>query len=546
MAEAGRTLRRDRGSTPASPTPEEFVRIFDVIPIKTYLFFATDNPEDYTAVAYVLHWNRRYGSNEIHHEDLRSQAEALTIATGGRDLPEERFQPMVDALHKYGVLERRVATGSIRSIHDWRRNYSLYWITENAHRLFSLLEYGEGLRVRQISSAEGRDFVRLMDERLEEVVFELENLPEAKTEQIALARNEKIRQQYQTLNLLHTQEFRQFKDFLSELNAALVEFGRRPDIDLDELPEVRSWLESYVRDMLVFFRERSNKIVKSARKLRNPPHADMLQLGYDLAREAATTPFGSPTQASHPPPERMVASFIQYFEKRQGLDQQTKRIQQSTADTMRRLDEHYRRLAEQSHVLNLLKLRTHEILAIDFNNAERAQSVERWLANLYAAPPVLFAPRIGSSTERGEPPRPGRSRENRRPPIAGAKVHKATGTALGMKHVDDERAERINTFVESRILRGKDAVKLRVLRIEGLSDFKVLLEAVKADPLHLHSPISREFIFHVEDPRGVPHDPIDIVEWIAPEGTYTGPNLTIKRKIARTSQSEGVEAVEQR
>src|SRR6185369_9096307 len=90
---------RSRSSSPTAPTPDELTRLLEVLPPSTFRFLTADMPEDYAAIAYVLYWNRRYGSNEVPHDDLRKEAEALIIATTGRDLPEQRYQQMLDALY---------------------------------------------------------------------------------------------------------------------------------------------------------------------------------------------------------------------------------------------------------------------------------------------------------------------------------------------------------------------------------------------------------------------------------------------------------------
>lgn len=527
---AGELAVRVAAPPAQGPTAEEVRRVLLAIPKDSYRFLTAENSEEYATIAYVLYWNRRYGLNEVQHDDLRRDSEAVLAAMTGGSLEEGRFQAMLDYLYEWGVIDRRVATMNIRSIRDWRRNINQYWLTEDAYRLFEMLEYAESLKSRQISGAEGRDYVRIVEERLARLAQDVDSIPRASTEDQRTERAETLRQLYHSLTLLHANEFRQFKDFLTNLNAALIEFGRRPHVDMQELPQVRLWLEAYVREMLVYFRERSARIVKHARAIRDSHNMPLLHLGHELAIQMATTPFSRPSSASHPAPELVLLSFIQFFDKRQGLDQQARRIKESTAETARRLEEHYQRLAETSQVLELLRLRTHEILATDPTNDARQRDVAAWTANLFLPRSVQWAPRLGTQEAQGAPPRPGRYHENRRPPITTAGVHRPTGDASGALRVNEERAGKINDFVESKILRGADSADLRTLSLDTLDDFRILLAAVKYDRLHLASPISRHFIFIVEDTRRHPHDPLVLLTWIGEDGEYTGPNLRVRRK----------------
>src|SRR5438067_10256038 len=101
---AGESALRVIAQSTQGPTAEEVRRLLLAIPKDAYRFLTADNSEEYATIAYVLYWNRRYGLNEVQHDDLRRDSEAVLAAMTGGSIDEGRFQPMLDNLYEWSVI----------------------------------------------------------------------------------------------------------------------------------------------------------------------------------------------------------------------------------------------------------------------------------------------------------------------------------------------------------------------------------------------------------------------------------------------------------
>jgi len=511
------------------PDAREAFSLLQVLPADTFRFLTSEEAPSYSAITYCLYWNRVFLQNEVSHDDLRDQASDI-LRTIGIELDESRFQRLLDQLCNWHVIDRQYSAPSIKSVREWRRRPYYYWLTEDGFRLYQLLQHGQGLREARPFGSVGKDFVRSLEVRLQQLLSDLHNLQGRPPDDSKEDYSVRLRKAYRDLRYLHQTDFQQFRDFLTKLNSYLVEFGRDPGVDFQKLQRVRDWLQSYVEDMLIFFREASDRLVEIAGVLERDGLA-LLAEGHQLEREDAYgNPFDPPTPVSHPPPLDLLRPIIHFFERRGALDDQTDRIRDSTSATIRKLEEHYRRLAESSYVTQLLNMRMQEMRSLDLSRISRRERLARWLNDLMLPSLVPFAPRIGTFQKQGDPPRPRRKYEYLRREHTDCVAQEPSGSAEPVLGPDLNLVEQVNSFVEERILRGADRSPLEQVHISDLKEFRTLLEAVKNDPLYLDAPVSRYFSFIVQDPRGNPETPIKLLHWVGRDGRYLGPNLIFCRK----------------
>jgi hypothetical protein len=394
-----------------------------------------------------------------------------------------------------------------------------------------LLQHGRGLREARPFGDVGKDYVRGLEARLNKVLEDLRNLPNERGPQEA-QRKEALRKAYRDLRYAYSTDFQQFRDFLAKLNGYLVEFSREPTVSFEKLQQVREWLQSYVEDMLAYFREASNRIVSTVGLLETET-GTLLDHGYELEKlETLGNPFDPPTPISHPSIHDLLRPLINFFDRRGGLDDQAERIRESTSATIRRLEEHYRRLAESRFAIQLLEARMREIRSLTMDGTNRDVLLQAWMNRLYIPGLVPFAHRIGTRSKQGKPPIPRRRHEYSRPEHTEIPAASLSDDEEGVLGPDPNLAHQINQYVEARILGGAETVNLENVHVNEMREFRMLLLAVKNDALYLKAPLHRFFRFEVIDPVGSTADPIRIIQWTGKDGTYTGPNLSFRRKTS--------------
>lgn len=523
----GTTQEPERSSPargPGLPTADELTRLLRVIPPDVFNVLTTDLRLEYGTIVYSLFWYRAHVKVEVPHDELHETCDDLLRRTRGSRLTDAQFLEYLNQLVAWRVIDQRINPQRIQSINDWQRKPFHYWIRDEAFRLFQLLQKGLALMDIGPSTGQAKDYARRIQERLADIGRGLE------TPDPGAGATERLRQAYRDLRHVYGQELHDFRDFLTRLNGSLIEFGRQPIVDFAELQRVVEWLKSYVEETLNYIRNRGTQIVQAADHLL-ANSTDELNAGYELDR-ADTNPFDPPTDLSHPKPSPILWGLIHFFEPRGDFDEHADRIRASTNQTLLRLEEHYRRLAESNLVSQYLQLRIQEVLAVDVADERCQRDLQDWTNRLMAPRLVAFAPRIGSNQAQGKPPIPGRFRENRRPPVLDVRAATPTGQPQ-RQEFELETAQRINEFVETRILRGRDQATLADLDLQTLQDFKDLLDAVKNDPGILGTRIHRRFAFTIHDPRIHPADDLDPVVWLRSAETFTAPNLIVRRKQAR-------------
>lgn len=485
----------------------------------------------YGSITYALFWHMMFRQNEVAHDDLRDASNDILRAIG-QDLDEPKFQRLVDYLWESGVIQRQYSAHSIKNVREWRRRPYYYWLTDEGFRLMQLLQHGLGLRDARPFGDVGKDYLRGLETRLDQIANDLREATKPRANQPVAERQDHLRKAYRDLRYAFSTDFQQFRDFLTKLNGYLVEFSKEPTVSFDKLQRVREWLQSYVEDMLAYFRDASRRVIAITKSL-DLEMGEQLQFGYEFEKlDAMNNPFDPPTPVSHPHPRDLLRPLGNYFRRRGGLDDQADRIRESTSATIRRLEEHYRRLAESRYTIQLLDARMREIRSLDWAQPDRQARVQAWLNQLFFPGLIPFAHRIGTPAQQGKPPEPKRRHEYVRPEQTDITAAQLSDDDAGILGPNPDLAAQINDFVEQRILRGADSVPLERIHVNDLHEFRTLLLAVKNDELYLHAPLHKYFRFRVRDPVGSVADPIRIIQWTGRDGTYTGPNLTFERKPA--------------
>lgn len=512
----------ERADRPSAKDVHDLLHAFP----PTVLRFLTveENAVEYATLAYLLYWHQTFGKSEVGHDELREQAYPI-LESLGIDLGEARYQQLLDQLYEWRVVDRAYSARGIKSVHEWRRHPYYYWATKDAVRLIEALRQSQAQAAAHAIGSVGRDFLRLLTARLAKVVQDLDRGQPGPPE---------AHQAYRDLRHAHLVEQQQFRAFLANLNSHLIEFGRSVNIEQEQLERVSQWLQSYVGDMLTFFRESSRAILSSVRSLERH-HLSVLADGYETDLRQESNPFQAPTATTHPTPRTLLHAFNSFYQPAGGLEDQASHIRNSTSATIRRLEEHFRRLAETTYLTHLLNLRIREIIDADLGDPGNQQRVRDWLGWLIAPRTTPYAAGIGSPERQGRPPWPRKRRASARPPILDSPVEEHQGTRTGARIIAEETVTRINAFIDEHVLCGRDEATLAGLPLEDFSAFRTLLEAVKDSKLVLDDPKAKRFTFTVHDPRNQPADLLSIVRWVTPKGTYAGPLLTFRRIAKKTA-----------
>ena len=508
------------------PAADRVLALLNVLPRDTFAFLTAPNARDYMGILYVLYWNTRWKSPEVLHDDLHAKVNTLIRQISYEPLRDAEFNSLLSKLHEWALIGKQV--GVAPSPKEWRVDWHQYWLKDDAYQLILALEEIHTRKQRKPTWTKGRDYIRTVNDGLRHILDKLHDAEQAGRGDVD--RGESRRQAYSDLLELHDRDFGDFRTFLSDLNKDLLEIGRAPNVDFDRLETLIDRLQAFVHETLHFFQARGEEIRRTAALLQDECLPGLIE-GYAIERsayEASTR--APPSDATHPHPATPLRGILTYFDWDGGLDRQARRIQSSAFLTMQRLREYYQAFTLRSRVRELLDARIQEFVRLG-DNASTDDALAGWTLHLFPIFHVSFAPGIGSLANPGDPPRPGRKYAYHRTQVIDCKVDQPVDTIISVRQRAEQIAEEISNFIETRILRGRDEARFADLNLQDHQDFRILLEAVRNDPLVAATGIAEYFRFTIHDPRASSTDPVDVVEWIhAIDAAYYAPDLIVRRK----------------
>lgn len=434
-----------------------------------FQFITAAKAPDYMRILWVLARNRRDHKFEIYYDDALIETLLEVPPTRSTPYDADTFREDVKTLEGWGNLHQRMEPRRIETLGDRRRTRYLIRLDDETVAILEFLQS----RAEQTGAFVDRGRHLLQDAA--------ERLAEANKLAVALKDGEGSNDEYLRLAYLIVEANAKVSDASRELvnfDASLVEFARQP-FRLEALSDVVDRLQLYVEDYIDRVRENRGLIYANARKLQNAAVLEVLSKANDQVSIAMRA---NPLAASHhtEPLEDVVQGLTRFFRSHGTFEDLLERVHHAARNVVRRVQSHVEDLRRRNIRIETLRERTREIANLADGQVAAAN---HWFNDLFASGHVPGDARHGTPAEKAMLPLPAKRHEATRPAYRGSFIEDKTAHVVKARELERERIERVNKFVETKVLQGQVRTSVSRANIERLDDLRLLLDAYKLSRL---------------------------------------------------------------
>jgi hypothetical protein len=470
------------------------------IPFEKLRFLTAERRRAYAAILWTLLGHRRSHEIEVYYDDLMIEAIVVVPGVEPGIYTPDGFRGDVRQLEEWGNLApRRLEPRRIETLADRSLQKFLCRLDDDTAAVLEFLEGRSRAAVAALSDR-GRHLLRDADERLGEALrLARQQLREAAPparEPVSPVREEvpapdrepaaaaaPASDDLLRLSYLVFEADRKVDDAARELaafDAALVGFAVSP-FQLQALAEVVDRLERYVEDYIAEATVRARALHRTARKLLRPALAAVLSRSRaEVERRMRDDPLLG--GAAGPPRDlgRALAELVPFFAPMGRFETLLERVHASARKVVRRVHKHVENVRARNIRIETLRDRSREMARLDAGDLEQANA---WINRLFASAHVVTDFRSGTPEARSPLPRPARRYESRRAAHTGEPLAAKQGRPGQSRALERLRLLHLGRFVEEKILRGAARAPLHGAALDGVDDFRSLLEAVKVHDL---------------------------------------------------------------
>lgn len=439
-------------------------------------FLTAERRRAYTAILWLLLARRRNHQVEVYYDDLLVEALALIPGLESGPYDPDVFRSDVQQLLDWGNLTLRLEPRRIETLADRRLQKFLCRLDEETAPVLEFLE----ARVRGTAAAvsdHGRHLLRDAAERLSEAVSLFRKIRRAGPAETSRA------DQLYRFSYLCLEADRKVDDAARELaafDAALVLFVINP-FRLEALAEVVDQLERYVEDYVAEATERARLLYRAARALLRPSAAGPLaEAQAVLEKRLRDDIFHRGTAGPLRTPLAVLESLAPFFAPAGRFETLLDRVHATTRDVVRRVHAHLESVRARNIRIETLRDRTRDMARLHDNHVDTAN---QWINALFRSAHLVTDLRSGTPENRAAPPRPARRYEPSRGVYTGGYLEGKRGFPGQTRALQKALWLRLGRFVDEQILHGQARAPLHEASFSGATDFRLLLEAVKAHDL---------------------------------------------------------------
>jgi len=503
------------------------------IPVDKLRFLTSERRRAYAAILWTLLGHRRSHEIEVYYDDLMFEAIALVPAIEPGSYTPDTFRADVKQLEDWGNLApRRLEPRRIETLADRSLQKFLCRLDDDTAAILEFLEGRSGAAAVALSDR-GRHLLRDADERLAEALrlahkIARESPPPDPNPAApdAAAVDDLLR-----LSYLCFEVDRQVDGAARELaafDAALVGFAVSP-FQLQALAEVVDRLERYVEDYMAEATGRARRLHRAARSLLRPGLAATLARSHAQVerrvREDALFG-GSPGSLRDLRP--VLAELVPFFAPAGRFATLLERVHASARNVVRRVHKHVENVRARNIRIETLRDRSREMAHLA--TAEVAAAND-WINRLFASAQLVTDLRSGTPEQRSALPRPARRYETRRAAHGGEPLAAKRGRPGQSRALERYRLLQLGRFVDEKILQGADRAALSGAALDLVSDFRSLLEAVKAHGLRAGR--AREFLSYRVVRAGSDGAPAGRARFLLAGGQLDAPDVVFVRSGPR-------------
>jgi hypothetical protein len=413
----------------------------------------------YVTILFGMLLRRREHELEPLHEDLeRFLAPALAALETDRD--DQAFARDVDALVAWGCLERHAEPLKIRGYKDLRRERFRYRLSEDAVALLGWLEARLSARLEGRSD-DGRDL-------LVDVLGQLRELSRIVTLSHKGEREEDAPRRTMYLLGLIDERVNAISEELLGFRASMLAFSARP-YDLEALRAILGWLERYVAVYLAGLRRLGGEIHARIDDLSAPRFRNVLVEHQTLLlRERAQAPAAFRSGGAVRNATDLLNALRIFFADNGQLAELCARIDDSARAVVRKMHRHLRELERRNARLEDVRERIAEVARLRAGD-DADPRLAAFANALVASAHARFGSRSDHTGARVTPPLPRKhatpaiDRSNRPP------LRPKQAPAESVRELRARRLADLREWLDTRLLQGKDEVRLADVRVEGPS-----------------------------------------------------------------------------
>jgi hypothetical protein len=460
-------------------------RLIGNIPADRLRFLTSDRRRVYASILWLLLNHRRSHEIEVYYDDLLVEVLGIISRVDLGSYTPEDFRSDVRQLVEWGNLSplrlepRRIETLADRSLQKF--------LCRLDDETAAVLEFLEG-RTRATAVAlsdRGRHLLRDAAERLVEAVRLAEKLgresagpsPETAEHPPQLG-DELLRLSYLCFEV--DRKVDEAARELATFDAALVRFAVSP-FQLEMLAEVVDRLERYVEDYVAEVAERARTLHRAANRLLHSSLNDVLLRSREqVDRRRREDPLLAGAPESIRDARELLVELVPFFAPGGRFETLLERVHGAARDVVRRVHKHVENVRARNIRIETLRDRSREMARLPVGDIEAANA---WLNGLFASAHHVTDLRCGTPDERAPLPRPARRYESRRAAHRGEYLWEKRGTPGQSRALEVLRLLGLGHFVDGKILCGARRASLADATLDGLEDFRTLLDSVKAHDL---------------------------------------------------------------